>query len=176
MFVPAQGLWVVGWESTSVRPGGLQPRVVRGGDGGTHTPRTLVSRWREVIDSGCPASRPWYRPGRLRASALARASGSADADQGELSRRARGHRLRCLHRPDRRGGFSWRTSNAMSKTRPAGSLHFKESEHELTSGTEKWRPHDPRGFELGTDTFVLQNGKIVTQKFAGRISPKPCSQ
>jgi hypothetical protein len=64
----------------------------------------------------------------------------------------------------------------MSKTRPAGSLHFKESEHELTSGTEKWRPHDPRGFDLGTDTFVVQNGKIVTQTFVGKISPKSGSQ
>jgi NAD(P)-dependent dehydrogenase (short-subunit alcohol dehydrogenase family) len=30
----------------------------------------------------------------------------------------------------------------MSKSRPAGSLHCKEGEHELTSGTEKWRPHE----------------------------------
>ena len=27
-------------------------------------------------------------------------------------------------------------------------------------------------FELGTDTFLVQNGKIVTQTFAGKISPK----
>jgi hypothetical protein len=27
-------------------------------------------------------------------------------------------------------------------------------------------------FELGTDTFVVQNGKIITQTFAGKISPK----
>jgi predicted SnoaL-like aldol condensation-catalyzing enzyme len=27
-------------------------------------------------------------------------------------------------------------------------------------------------FELGTDTFIVQNGKIVTQTFAGKISPK----
>jgi len=24
----------------------------------------------------------------------------------------------------------------------------------------------------GTDTFIVQNGKIVTQTFAGKISPK----
>ena len=27
-------------------------------------------------------------------------------------------------------------------------------------------------FELGTDTFVVRNGKILTQTFAGKISPK----
>ena len=27
-------------------------------------------------------------------------------------------------------------------------------------------------FELATDTFIVQNGKIVTQTFAGHISPK----
>jgi ketosteroid isomerase-like protein len=27
-------------------------------------------------------------------------------------------------------------------------------------------------FEIGTDTFIVQNGKILTQTFAGKISPK----
>jgi ketosteroid isomerase-like protein len=27
-------------------------------------------------------------------------------------------------------------------------------------------------FEFATDTFIIQNGKIVTQTFAGKISPK----
>ena len=27
-------------------------------------------------------------------------------------------------------------------------------------------------FEIGTDTFIVQNGKIVTQTFAGKISPR----
>ena len=27
-------------------------------------------------------------------------------------------------------------------------------------------------FEIGTDTFIVQNGKIVTQTFAGKIFPK----
>jgi len=27
-------------------------------------------------------------------------------------------------------------------------------------------------FELGSDTFIVRNGKIVTQTFAGKISPK----
>jgi ketosteroid isomerase-like protein len=27
-------------------------------------------------------------------------------------------------------------------------------------------------FELGTDTFIVRNGKIVPQTFAGKISPK----
>ena len=27
-------------------------------------------------------------------------------------------------------------------------------------------------FEVGTDTFIVQNGKILTQTFAGKISPK----
>ncbi len=31
-------------------------------------------------------------------------------------------------------------------------------------------------FELEADTFVVRNGKIVTQTFAGKISPKSGSQ
>src|ERR1700722_5919943 len=27
-------------------------------------------------------------------------------------------------------------------------------------------------FEIGTDTFIVQNGKIVTQTFAGKFTPK----
>jgi len=27
-------------------------------------------------------------------------------------------------------------------------------------------------FELGSDTFIVRNGKIVTQTFAGKVSPK----
>jgi predicted SnoaL-like aldol condensation-catalyzing enzyme len=27
-------------------------------------------------------------------------------------------------------------------------------------------------FELGSDTFIVRNGKIVTQTFGGKISPK----
>jgi len=27
-------------------------------------------------------------------------------------------------------------------------------------------------FELGTDTFIVRDGKIVIQTFAGKISPK----
>jgi hypothetical protein len=27
-------------------------------------------------------------------------------------------------------------------------------------------------FEVATDTFIVQNGKILTQTFAGKISPK----
>lgn len=27
-------------------------------------------------------------------------------------------------------------------------------------------------YEVGTDTFVIQNGKIVAQSFAGKITPK----
>jgi hypothetical protein len=27
-------------------------------------------------------------------------------------------------------------------------------------------------FDLGTDTFIVQNGKIVTQTFAGKLSSK----
>ena len=27
-------------------------------------------------------------------------------------------------------------------------------------------------YELGTDTYIVQNGKIVTQTFAAKVSPK----
>ena len=36
-----------------------------------------------------------------------------------------------------------------------------------------WRAETAdRRFELGTDTFIVRNGKIVTQTFAGKTSPK----
>ncbi len=31
---------------------------------------------------------------------------------------------------------------------------------------------DNRVSNFGTDTFIVQNGKIVTQTFAGKIAPK----
>jgi hypothetical protein len=54
-------------------------------------------------------------------------------------------------------------------------------------GRGQWRQRHARGdtayivwkaetadnrFELGTDTFIVRDGKIVTQTFAGKISPK----
>src|SRR5271157_1171908 len=59
-----------------VRPDGLRPRAVRDGHGRRDAPRTLVLRWREVIDAD---STSWalYRPGRLRPGALGGAGGSA---------------------------------------------------------------------------------------------------
>jgi hypothetical protein len=35
-----------------------------------------------------------------------------------------------------------------------------------------WKAETDNRYELGTDTFIVQNGKIVIQTFAGKISPK----
>jgi hypothetical protein len=39
------------------------------------------------------------------------------------------------------------------------------------SGLRPDRMADNR-FELGAETFIVRNGKLVTQTFVGRISPK----
>ena len=51
----------------------------------------------------------------------------------------------------------------------AGTMADYTAESRFFTG---WRVARLRGFELGTDTFIVQNGKIVTQTFAGKISPK----
>jgi hypothetical protein len=37
-----------------------------------------------------------------------------------------------------------------------------------------WTAETPDNrYELGTDTFVVRNGKIVAQSFTGKITPRP---
>ena len=54
-------------------------------------------------------------------------------------------------------------------------MSFEMLRQEVDGGTAYivWKAEtaDNR-FELATDTFIVQNGKIVTQTFAGHISPK----
>jgi len=41
------------------------------------------------------------------------------------------------------------------------------------SGGVKLNIADNNVYEVGTDTFVVRDGKIVAQSFAARITPKP---
>ena len=58
--------------------------------------------------------------------------------------------------------------------KPGMSLEMLRKEVDGDTAYIVWKAEtaDNR-FELGTDTFIVQNGKIVTQTFAGKISPKP---
>ena len=67
--------------------------------------------------------------------ALARAGGSTGAGHGELSRRARRHRLRGLHRPDGRGGF--RGGAGASRVTSTGSTSRKEHWSRRTTNSSR---------------------------------------
>jgi ketosteroid isomerase-like protein len=58
--------------------------------------------------------------------------------------------------------------------KPGASFEMLRREVDGDTAYIMWKAEtaDTR-FELGTDTFVIRNGKIVTQTFAGKISPKP---
>ena len=58
--------------------------------------------------------------------------------------------------------------------KPGMSLEMLRKEVDGDTAYIVWKAEtaDNR-FELGTDTFIVQNRKIVTQTFAGKISPKP---
>ncbi len=57
--------------------------------------------------------------------------------------------------------------------KPGTSFEMLRQEVDGDTGHIVWKAEtaDNR-FELGTDTFIVQNGKIVTQTFAAKISPK----
>ncbi len=70
-------------------------------------------------------------------------------------------------------------------TRSGNSLRRCSKSSRSLAPPSKWREVDgdtayimwkaetaDHRFELGTDTFVIQNGKIATATFAGKISPK----
>jgi ketosteroid isomerase-like protein len=58
-------------------------------------------------------------------------------------------------------------------TKPGVSFEMLRREVDGDTAYIVWKAEtaDHR-FELGTDTFIVQNGKILTQTFAGKISPK----
>ena len=57
--------------------------------------------------------------------------------------------------------------------KPGTSFEMLRQEVDGDTASIVWKAEtaDNR-FELGTDTFIVQNGKIVTQTFAGKVSPK----
>ena len=57
--------------------------------------------------------------------------------------------------------------------KPGMSLEMLRQEVDGDTADIVWKGEtaDNR-YELGTDTFIVQNGKIVTQTFAGKITPK----
>jgi hypothetical protein len=42
----------------------------------------------------------------------------------------------------------------------------------VKSPSSPGRPRPPTTYEFGTDTFVVRDGKILVQTFAGKITPK----
>jgi hypothetical protein len=57
--------------------------------------------------------------------------------------------------------------------KPGMSFEMLQQEVDGDSAYIVWKAETAGNrFELDTDTFIVQNGKIVTQTFAGKISPK----
>ena len=57
--------------------------------------------------------------------------------------------------------------------KPGMSIEMLRQEVDGDAAYIVWKAETANNrFELGTDTFIVQNGKIVTQTFAGKISPK----
>jgi predicted SnoaL-like aldol condensation-catalyzing enzyme len=57
--------------------------------------------------------------------------------------------------------------------KPGASFKMLRQEVDGDTAYIVWRAEtaDNR-YELGTDTFIVQNGKIVTQTFAAKVVPK----
>jgi hypothetical protein len=57
--------------------------------------------------------------------------------------------------------------------KPGMSFEMLRQEVDGDTAYVLWRAETADNiFELGSDTFMVRNGKIVTQTFAGKISPK----
>ena len=68
-------------------------------------------------------------------------------------------------------GFFVRSFEEFAK--PGMSFEMLRQEVEGETAYIVWRAETADNiFELGSDTFIVRNGKIVTQTFAGKISPK----
>ena len=58
-------------------------------------------------------------------------------------------------------------------SKPGASFELKETTVEGDYAYIVWRADTPDNlFEFGSDTFVIRNGKIVAQTFAGKITSK----
>src|SRR3981189_1091745 len=68
-------------------------------------------------------------------------------------------------------GFFARLFEEFAK--PGMSFEMLRQEVDGDTAYVVWRAETAGNpFELGSDTFIVQNGKIVTQTFAGKITPK----
>jgi predicted SnoaL-like aldol condensation-catalyzing enzyme len=57
--------------------------------------------------------------------------------------------------------------------KPGMSFEMPRQEVDGDTAYIVWRAETADNiFELGSDTFIVRNGKIVTQTFGGKISPK----
>jgi ketosteroid isomerase-like protein len=57
--------------------------------------------------------------------------------------------------------------------KPGMSFELLRQEVDGDTAYIVWRAETAdNSFELGSDTFIVRNGKIVTQAFGGKISPK----
>jgi predicted SnoaL-like aldol condensation-catalyzing enzyme len=76
-----------------------------------------------------------------------------------------------LRGPEAIRGFFARLLEELAK--PGMSFEMLRQEVDGDTAYIVWKAEtaDNR-FEVGTDTFIVRNGKIVTQTFAGKISPK----
>jgi hypothetical protein len=76
-----------------------------------------------------------------------------------------------LRGPEAIRGFFEKSFAEFAK--PGASFEMLRQEVDGDTAYIVWRAEtaDNR-YELGTDTFIVQNGKIVTQTFAAKVSPK----
>jgi len=58
-------------------------------------------------------------------------------------------------------------------TKPGASFSMREQTFDGDYGYILWSAETAdNSYELATDTFVVQNGKIVAQSFAAKVNPK----
>src|SRR6266851_998591 len=76
------------------------------------------------------------------------------------------------HHPDNIGDIAATMADYTAESRfftPDGLLRGSEA---IRSFFVRRAETADNSFELGSDTFIVRNGKIVTQTFGGKISPK----
>jgi ketosteroid isomerase-like protein len=57
--------------------------------------------------------------------------------------------------------------------KPGASFSMRQRHIEGDYAYILWSAETADSYEAATDTFVVQNGKIVAQSFAAKITPKP---
>lgn len=76
-----------------------------------------------------------------------------------------------LRGPEAIRGFFVKIFEEFAK--PGGSFEMLRQEVDGDAAYIVWKAETAdRFYELATDTFIVKNGKIVTQTFAAKVSPK----